>query len=347
MSSPITLTAAASEYLALRSGQVESNTLAGEQSTTRLFVRFLNRHFSPTGDMQVRSVKPVHVEKFFYDPTVGQVGLCAASTFNIRRSRTQGFVTFLERRGYTSTNQLMENIKNRKVVKRERERLSVDVLTQILDAAKKPRDRIFLATLMNTALRQSEARGLRVGSVDLDRGLMFCILSKNKKEDFFPINSDYDQELRRWLTFYTEEVGPLAPDMYLIPSMTKPTMNGLTNDVEDMKLKPYTEFKYVRRLMQDALRPHISDMTGEGAHTFRRSVARIYYDMALLDEGSRDDALRITQTLLNHSSVTMTERYIGLERERDKRDESLKGKPFMSRLTTRDNVMQLRKVTND
>ena len=62
---------------------------------------------------------------------------------------------------------------------------------------------------------------------------------------------------------------------------------------------------------------------GEGSHTLRRSGARALFDR--LAESGYDRSLRIVQSMLHHSSVTITEKYIGVTPDQRSRDEIIKG----------------------
>jgi integrase len=343
MAAPVALSVALDEYLLLREGQTAERTYNTERNSLRSFVKWINVNYAKQLDLLCRNLTARHVESFFYDTTHGQVVRVAASTFNTRRTHVNTFVNFMHRRGYVNAG-LMDGVKARKIVKRARTRLTVGDLMTLLNSARNPRDRVFVAVAINTALRQNEIRSLRVGDVDLEQGVIHTRLTKNSKEDHFPISADLDAELRTWMMWYQQEVGQLLPDMYLIPSMSKVELNSQGKYEQGLSHpQPYVEYKWVNRMIKNLLAQVIDDTHLEGVHTIRRSVARIYYDMALQEDGSRDDALRITQTVLNHSSVTQTEAYIGLQREKDKRDSSLKGQPFLTKLVG-ENVVQLRKV---
>lgn len=337
-----TLSEAASEYLALRTQQIAARTHDSERLVVNSFVKYANANFTKLGDMRVALLRPQHMEEYFYDPMHGQVARVKPSTFNLRRIVLGTFCDYLLRRGYTKQDQLMSMVRPRKIVDEEKARLSPRQLMAMVDNAKYPRDRVFLEVAINTALRQSEIISLRVKDVDLEKGQLFTRLTKNSKEDYFPINSDLDKCLRRWLTEYAQEVGPLEPDMFLIPAMSvQRFIKGPRYSKSESHLEPHRAFKYVNQMTKDALASVGITDKGEGVHTIRRSIATIYYEMALNDSDSRDDALSVTQALLNHSSVTVTEKYIGKARGKQKRDASLRGKPFLSSMITGDNVTSI------
>jgi hypothetical protein len=73
------------------------------------------------------------------------------------------------------------------------------------------------------------------------------------------------------------------------------------------------------------------DVKGEGIHTVRRSVARIFFDAAEAEE-SFHEALLGTMRLLHHDRAETTLRYIGVDRQTLARDRFLRGRPFLTRL---------------
>jgi hypothetical protein len=76
------------------------------------------------------------------------------------------------------------------------------------------------------------------------------------------------------------------------------------------------------------------DVKGEGIHTVRRSVARLFFDAVLADEGDEkfDEALLGCMRLLHHDRAETTLRYIGIDRQTLARDRFLKGRPFLTRI---------------
>ena len=103
--------------------------------------------------------------------------------------------------------------------------------------------------------------------------------------------------------------------------------------------RPYTNVARAAEIVHTPLVRLGFATRNEGIHTIRRSVARIYFDL-LADEGY-DAALRATMVLLHHSQSSTTEQYLGISRERAKRDASLTGKPFLSDLVRRRRISVL------
>ena len=87
-------------------------------------------------------------------------------------------------------------------------------------------------------------------------------------------------------------------------------------------------------------------ITGDrfGLHVLRRSSARARFD-EMVNLGY-DGALRRVSAWLHHSSVTITEIYLGLELDRAQRDEETKGKVMFPSLAA-ENVTQISRGDRD
>lgn len=234
-----------------------------------------------------------------------------------------------------------------KVVRRERNRLHVSQFPALLSAAGErcPRDRAVIAVLLYTLLRDKEVTDLRVGDLDLDGGWLRARITKSGLEDRMPVSEELDRELRVWLTAYTAEVGHLHPNYRLIPArkITPVRKDGRRWTRADMEavLLPDTRMGPLHKIVQPTLEAigfPVVDSAGnkvsEGAHTIRRSGARALFDA--LNQAGYDFALRVIQSMLHHSSVTVTEHYLGITADRRSRDDILRGKPMYGR--TADNV---------
>jgi hypothetical protein len=53
-----------------------------------------------------------------------------------------------------------------------------------------------------------------------------------------------------------------------------------------------------------------------------------------VSSAGHDSALRMTSSLLHHSGTAVTERYLGLQHERLSRDEVLRGRKFLTAITS-------------
>lgn len=236
-----------------------------------------------------------------------------------------------------------------KAVKRERNRLHVSRFPELLSAAeaRDPRDRALCALLLYTLGRDSEVTDLRVRDLDLQAGWLKVRIHKTGQEDTLPISSELDTEMRRWLTHYSVIAGPLEPWFHLVPARGVFPIRSEEGRIvrHESVYRPEKRIGGAGRIVNPILENigfPVTDETGkpcgEGSHTIRRSGARALFDD--LVEGGYDHSLRIVQSLLHHSSVTMTERYIGINADRRSRDDILRGK-VMYHVDT-DNVVHMR-----
>jgi integrase len=253
--------------------------------------------------------------------------LCAA-TFNSERSNLGAFLRWAHSRGLTPKGaELTESMPTRRVQKKERRRVPMSSFPALLDAAPTPRDRMVVALGLFLFLRASEVVTLRIRDVDLSSGEVAVVVHKTGDVDLMPISSELDAELRRWLSHYAELCGELQGDWLLVPAKV-----GYRFHDSATVLTPTKPMTRISDNVKAALVGIGWDVSGagEGVHTLRRSGARALFD-TLVDAGV-DGALRRVQSYLHHSSVTMTEHYIGLTQDRAVRDREAKGKPMFPSL---------------
>jgi integrase len=227
-------------------------------------------------------------------------------------------------------------LRYRKVPKDEAARLSINEFPLLLDSAENPRDRILVATGLYLFLRTSELESLRIRDVNLAEGTINTTIFKTGDFDVMPISSEYDKELRRWFTHYSQECGELDSNWYLIPTKNRGSRTGKT------LYNPESKICHTERHVERSLNNMGWDTSQGrvGMHLLRRSGARAWFDE--LNNQTVDGALKIVQAHLHHKSVVMTERYLGLTADRIKRDRVLKGESMFPSLSG-ENVIQLRK----
>ena len=241
-----------------------------------------------------------------------------------------------------------------KAVKRERNRLHVTRFTELLEAAeaRDPRDRALCALLLYTLGRDSEITDLRIRDLDLSAGWLKVRIHKTGQEDTLPVSVELDREMRRWLTHYAAISAPLQPWYYLVPARAVfPVQDGQGRILRhDSDYRPEKKIGGAGRIVNpilDSIGFPVVDENGkpcgEGSHTIRRSGARALFDD--LVEGGYDHSLRIVQSLLHHSSVTMTERYIGITADRRSRDDIIRGKTMFH--VDEGNVVPMNRTTTN
>ncbi|WP_369809766.1 tyrosine-type recombinase/integrase [Parafrankia sp. EUN1f] len=209
--------------------------------------------------------------------------------------------------------------------------LTADELLTMVESTDVPRDRAFLAHLICTACRVGEVTSLKLGDVDLDNLTVYTRIHKSNRADSMPIVQDLFEEITRWLVDYQDRVeAPLNNAWYLYPAKTATYYRQ--GRVRAYTIRPDVEMQYMsaRRIVRNGLVRigyNPAGLTQEACHTIRRSVARLYFDSRMGDGYSH--ALRETQALLHHKSSATTEMYLRLDIDRARRDDTMKGKPFI------------------
>jgi integrase len=298
------------------------------------YLRSLFRRFAVhVEDCHVSSLRAQHIEAFFYGPG-GLHETCQATTLANYRANMRSFLRFCERREWTlrTMEVLTEGLKEKSTqTNRNRYRMTREEVLLLLEAAEHPRDRALVAFLANTGLRISEAVRMRVRDVAFNKGELYVYLPKTKEEVTVPLSLDLERELRDWLRAYTEEVGTVKRSYYLFPVFRKAFfMHGHAQvPNRERRLNPEGWISHPTYIIKDiAVKAGIELDPGDAWHTLRRSFARILYEDAR--EHGHDNALRIVQAALNHKEVSTTERYLGLDIERQRYADMIKGKPFLT-----------------
>lgn len=323
------------EYARYRSGMGFSvNTVKADKAALKKFM-------AVTGNIRCKSLGPHHGE--MYLSWMLSIGY-KPRTVNLFISCLSSFAKWAVQRRFMGGNQnLLGTVRYQKVVDAPRRRVPVGDFPRLLDAADCEQSRILIALGLYLFLRSSEIVGLRLGDVDLEAGEIRVYQPKTKRWDTMPICAELDEELRRWLAFYAEDVrhiGPLRPDWYLTPSRSRHRIDLR----EPQQLEPTSRISNTSRKVHPALRGIGWEFTGEdaeGVHTLRRSGARaLFDDLVARQDRARDDALRVVSAMLHHKSITQTEVYLGLEADREKRDVLLRGERMFAQ-TDHDNVVEI------
>ena len=319
----------------------------GKASTTVTNETYVLRRFATWyGDVQMRNMTPEKVAEWFY----GEHGLrsphhtrdgrhrgpIAPSTHNNYRTRLNSFFRFSTQRGWIKTD-LLEEVDPLRLPRVLRQRPDTQALAEIVRATKVDRDRALLMTLIHTALRKSDALSIRVGDLDLAEGWLRVTITKSQVQDRLPVTANLGAELRRWLRSYAAELGrPLQSGDYVFPARQtrgyrwRTESDGTRSQYRAPDTwRPDRPMAHPERVVQAALQRIGLPTLGEGAHTLRRAAARGFFDELTQDKGY-DSALRVVSAWLHHANSTTTERYLGLDAERKRRDEWLRGKDFLS-----------------
>lgn len=322
------LSDAIEDYFVLRASQdFSKRTLVNERSILRRFL-------TVTGNIWVHNIEERQVIRYFEE--AGRTR--KPSSLNLDHTVLNSFFEWARKtRRMDMNNDPMYGRRRPKIAHRERNRIHVSKFPHLLDIAGRgePRNRALVAVLLYTLTRDQEAANIRIADVDLDAGYLMVKITKSHTEDRMPICAPLDRELRKWLTIYAAESGPLLPHHYLLPQRRSVNIFRERGQIIGHEMRYFPEQKIGRlgRVVSDILEEFgfpMKDAQGrplmEGAHTLRRSAARALYE----DLGSKgvNDPLRVVQSTLHHKSVTQTEHYLGLEPDRLTRDELLRGKPL-------------------
>jgi integrase len=351
MSQQVRLNESVESYLVYRQSRYAGSTVSNEGFVLRRFAAWV-------GDIQLRHLTAEKVEAWFYGPDglmsehITRDGIrreaIQPSTHNFYRNRLASFMRYATQRGLLRQDLLL-HVAPMTVERKHRQQPSAHVLLALLDAAEHGRDRCYIATAINTGLRSNEITRLTVGAVDLDGGWLAVRITKSHDNDQQPITSDLDSELRRWLTTYAVEIGrPLGENDFLFPGRTgsryvwRTSQDGdKVRDRAPSTWQPHRPVAHSERIIKAAMGKAGLPTKGEGTHTIRRAVARAFFD-SMSNEVGYDAALRTVSALLHHKSSATTEHYLGLSSERKRRDERLRGKPFLTAMIEKDNVIPLR-----
>jgi integrase len=377
----ITLDEAIEEYIEFRVETQKPNTV----SVNRRGLAVWKEALGPgAGAMHTWKMDATHGQKFV--KFMGRKPW-KLTTKNAHKTTVRGFIEWCHGMGYLppAANPMFK-VKNDPIGRSKRQRVDGVDFEALLDSAHltrrvdgkevtvhgTPHERILTAIGLFLMLRQGEiVKGLRIKDVYLDATPPYIeatIYKTTKDEegevDQMPVCRELERELRRWLTWYANDVmdtlGPLQGDWYLVPRRAKPTLandgsgpgGGYPVPREKGNCLPTLVLTRPHRLVQSTLQRHgiptRDPVTGksyaEGLHTLRRSGARALFEELKSDE-SYDGAMRTVMDHLHHKSQATTEKYLGMDRDRNARNKRLGGR-FMFKANEpgqSDNVVPLHK----
>lgn len=335
------------EYLVVRAAMNKApTTLTQERSILGRFARGVAAKQDPL----MTNITVQHVQDWFYGPKGIMAKGASPSTHNNMLIKVRGLFTFAHARGYCKSQLITpyNGFVRQKYIPGDKYRPNPWVLQEMLDSAEDPMHRFFMALAINTLGRSSELTRLTVGDIDLEAGFISYTVYKTKQTDRFPITADLDAEIRRWVEIYAKGIHrPLHDDDLLVPSRVagrvgrmKPWRHNKV-PVFEYEYRPDLPLAKPHRIVQKALIATGRDaVRGEGTHTIRRAMARALFDRLTIDKGY-EGALETVSAMLHHTSVTMTERYLGVEARKMKRNAVLKGQPLLSDMVKEAEVIPL------
>ena len=338
------LSEAIDEYLGYR------RTAGYAKNTVRVESQALGLLLAEVGNIQTTKLDSRHGER--YMAAMLSAGL-KPGTVNLYRGAFRRFSQWCYQRRYLPGGSTpLGTTRNLVVAQPPRRRIPAHDFPRLLDACWHPQQRIIVALGLYLFLRASEVAALDVRSVDLARGEILVYQPKTGRWDEMPICSELDEELRRWMTWYAvDQEASLQPEWPLVPARKRTSMfndgSGKCGGRPLLPLRgqmnPASRVKQVHLKVQQALRGfgwEVSADDREGGHTLRRSGARALFDHLVATGEVRDGVLRLVSAMLHHKSVQMTERYLGLEADVERRNSMFKGAQMFA--TTTENVVTLR-----
>jgi integrase len=307
----------------------------------RVTLGFLLTH---SGDQALDAVTPKLVADFTgWRRKAGD----ADGTLNKRRYHLAAFFEWARANGYMPpASNPLSTTRAVKVMPSAKLRIPADEFPRLLDAAPTPKDRIIVALGLFLFLRGSEIAELRWQDVDYKSQEIHVTVPKTKQRDIMPISKELDYELRRWAVEYGRQAGIVRRENYIVPA----SVNHLNHEPLLVPGKPHPQaYRNVQRVLELAgyqVRGENGESLREGQHTLRRSGARALFD-ARLAEGY-DGALRQVQAMLHHTTGAMTEKYLGLDIDRQVRNSAIKGKAMFAKnlpVQERENMKHLAVVS--
>lgn len=329
----VTLQESRAEYLGhLRARNQAEATLRSAATATSQFIE-------STGDIKMKNVNGRHVDAFFTRHSTWR-----ARTINARLAVLRRWWKWAATRNYVRADR--DPTITWRTVTPEPDtltRVKVDEFDTLFDACDNLYHEAILAVGLYTFMRASEMATLRVSDLDFTQARIHVVRHKTKDVDLLPMSGELEQVLRAYLTWYSARA-TVTPGAYLFPVRSNPTLDdeGALTWVE-CDLDPHRNLsaKYITRQVSHILRKAGLVERHIGAHTLRRSGATALYH-SLVERGV-PDAMEVVSSMLGHKSITTTERYLGTNFARRRRDDAVRGWMFPERHVDSGNVVPLRR----
>lgn len=338
------LSEAVETYIDKITDELAERSVVSKRNALRRFVRYVP--VKQVGRLTTDDLDGYLRALYRGDKKVGAFKASNETTVRTERANLSAFIGWCARKGWLKASVMDDVFFPKQGVRRDFLFLSAREMLDCLESAE-PRDRILLATAMNTALRAASIQSLTWGAFDLEADRFYVVISKTRQSDNFPINLDYRDEIIRWQNYVEAECGPVQPGWFLVCARHRPDISKRT-ETTYAGLNPTVHITDPQKYAKKALRSlgyRDEQIVGEGMHTFRRSLARLYFDAAC--EKGYDSALRETAALLHHKRTATTELYLGLKAETEARDRRFIGKRFLTGLADTGTVVPLRKATGE
>ena len=285
------------------------------ENTVKNDYHLLTRISDIIGDIEVKTMTVHHLDTVLR--IEGDRGL-APGTLNMYQSSLSAFCRWCRDRGYMDiTQNPIGSRRYRKDPPKRRDYVPANQFAALLDSAERSskRDRAFIAAGLYLMGRQSELTPIKVKDINLESREVDVYIRKTQDYDVMPIAPEFHQELVRWFATMEAELGPLDPDWYAFPAIR-------AVGYHQWALSPTNRISKPEDIVRRALKGIGWKEGWIGVHVLRRSSARARFEenIALGYDGS----MREIQAWLHHASITMSERYLGMELDREKRNKRAK-----------------------
>lgn len=308
------------------------------ESTIRGRIGALRQLVTANGDMTAYNLTPRHLDKVFAKHT------WSVGTRNNKLTHYKVFFAWCRARGYMGRDSDPAfGWRVKRVVGPEKTRIPHAEWPRLFAACKTSTEEITLACGLYLFLRGSELRCIKLKHIHLAESEIEIYRPKTREWDTMPISAELAHYVRLRLTYLAEN-GIVDPEAFFICTRTRPIpVKGVQGfKATTTQINPYKPIEKPFAVVQGVLGRSGYPTEHEGEHTLRRSGARAYFDH-LVGEGY-DGALRRVQSMLGHSSSTMTEVYLGLDLDRRQRNSDIKGRLMFPAQNA--NVVPLRGVSN-
>ncbi len=266
--------------------QASPHTLRSYEDDMTQFETYLNERFGEGTDPTQVDAKRLRT----YTVWLGSQGY-SASTIARRLASLRSYFRYQRRQGIVSGD-VAGGLRNPKQPKRLPKLLSIDDMIALLDSIPTDtslgiRDRAMFETMYGGGLRVSELVGIDLGDIQIDEGLIL-IRGKGRRERLCPVGPAAMHWIEHWrVERRPSKMGEKA--MFLNHRGTRITTRSVGRLLEE-------------HLVRQGLDPSSSP------HTLRHSFAT-----HMLDGGAD---LRSVQELLGHRSLTTTQIYTHVTKER-------------------------------
>ncbi|MEW1959811.1 site-specific integrase [Kineococcus sp. NPDC059986] len=253
----------------------------------------------------------------------------APSTVNKHRYHLAGFFKWARAHEYMPpASDPLGTTRAMKIMPARKLRIPAQDFPALLDAAEHPKDRIIVALGLYLFLRGSEIAALRWSDYDMKNHEMHVKIEKTSQRDIMPVSEELDEELRIWALWYqNQQSGIFRQDWFIVPA----TVTHTGHEPVLVPSRPHPQgYRNVQRVLRAAgYAEEDGDLAGEGQHTLRRSGARALFDVRV--EDGYDGALRQVQAMLHHTTGAMTEKYLGLDIDKNSRNKAIAGKAMFAK----------------